>query len=95
MAISGDAALLVHQLGQDRVVRVNPRAAAASVMFKPKGSMHWRNTKPPGWGGFFIGMTQAPVSGNPHNRRRNTARVVVYMEAVQSSVANRTDHLAP
>jgi hypothetical protein len=44
----------------DKVVRVTPRAAAARVMVKPKGSMHWRNTKPPGWGGFFIGM--APCS---------------------------------
>lgn len=29
----------------DNVVRVTPRNAAASVMLKPKGSMHWRNTK--------------------------------------------------
>ncbi len=40
----------------DKVVRVTPRAAAARVMVKPKGSMHWRNTKPPECGGFFIGM---------------------------------------
>jgi hypothetical protein len=26
---------------------------AACVMLKPNGSMHWRKTKPPGWGGFF------------------------------------------
>jgi hypothetical protein len=42
----------------DKVVRVTPSAAAASVMVKLKGSMHWRSTKPPGWGGFFIGMVQ-------------------------------------
>src|ERR1051326_7527515 len=42
----------------DRVVRVTPRAAAASVMLRPKGSIHWRNTKPPGCGGFFIGMVR-------------------------------------
>ena|SRR4051812_6579033 len=40
----------------DNVVRVTPRAAAACVTVKPKGSMHWRSTKPPGCGGFFIGM---------------------------------------
>ena len=33
-----------------------PSAVAACVMVKPKGSMHWRSTKPPGCGGFFIGM---------------------------------------
>src|ERR1035441_3153870 len=44
----------------DIVVRVTPRAAAACVMVKPKGSIHWRSTKPPGCGGFFIGMVQAP-----------------------------------
>ncbi len=51
-------ALAVHQFRQ--VVRVTPSAAAASVMVKPKGSMHWRSTTPPGWGGFFIGMSSLP-----------------------------------
>src|SRR5271157_1242009 len=41
----------------ESVVRVTPSAAAASVMVKPKGSMHCRSTTPPGWGGFFIGMS--------------------------------------
>src|ERR1035438_2394757 len=44
----------------DRVVRVTPRAAAACVMVKPSGSMHWRSTKPPGCGGFFIGIVKTP-----------------------------------
>src|SRR5467141_1823454 len=44
----------------DKVVRVTPSAAAASLMVKPKGSMHWRNTKPPGCGGFFIGILHPP-----------------------------------
>jgi hypothetical protein len=43
----------------DNVVRVTPSAAAAWVMVSPKGSMHWRSTKPPGCGGFFIGMTDS------------------------------------
>src|SRR6266851_8393915 len=43
----------------DRVVRVTPSAAAASVMVRPRGSMHWRSTRPPGCGGFFIGMVQS------------------------------------
>jgi hypothetical protein len=43
----------------DSVVRVTPSAAAASVIVNPKGSVHWRNTKPPGCGGFFIGMIQS------------------------------------
>jgi hypothetical protein len=30
------------------------RAAAALVIVKPKGSIHWRSTTPPGWSGFFI-----------------------------------------
>jgi hypothetical protein len=29
-------------------------------MVKPSGSIHWRRTKPPGWGGFFIGMVGSP-----------------------------------
>jgi hypothetical protein len=53
----------------DNVVRVTPRAAAASVMLKPKGRMHWRSTKPPGCGGFFIGMVLSSFSGNRHNQR--------------------------
>ena len=48
------AALALEETGNS-VVRVTPRAAA-SVMLKPKGSMHWRRTKPPEWGGFFIGI---------------------------------------
>jgi hypothetical protein len=43
----------------DKVVRVTPRAAAACVMVKPRGSMHWRSTKPPGCGGFFMGMVKS------------------------------------
>jgi hypothetical protein len=35
----------------DSVVRVTPRAAAARVMVKPKGSIHWRSTKHQGAGG--------------------------------------------
>ena len=35
---------------------MTPRAWAASVMVKPKGSMHWRSTTPPGCGGFFMVM---------------------------------------
>jgi hypothetical protein len=30
-------------------------------MLRPKGSMHWRSTNPPGWGGFFIGMVHVSV----------------------------------
>ena len=29
----------------DKVVRVTPNAAAASLMVKPNGSMHWRSDK--------------------------------------------------
>src|SRR5260370_22000430 len=43
----------------DRVVRVTPSAAAASVMVSPRGSMPWRSTRPPGCGGFFIGRGHA------------------------------------
>src|SRR5437868_2610492 len=56
-AISGDMPRFSFT-SSESVVRVTPRAAAASVMLSPKGSMHWRNTKPPGCGGFFIGMGQ-------------------------------------
>jgi len=31
--------------------------------------MHWRSTKPPGCGGFFIGMVLSSFSGNRHNQR--------------------------
>src|ERR1700683_1481431 len=41
----------------DSVERVTPRGAAAWVMVKPNGSLHWRSTKPPGCGGFFIGLS--------------------------------------
>src|SRR5688572_21260933 len=61
MAISGEMPRFAFT-SSDSVVRVTPSAAAASVMLKPKGSMHWRKTKPPGCGGFFIGM--AVSSGN-------------------------------
>src|SRR5580704_3716333 len=47
----------------ESVVRVTPRAAAAWVMVKPKGSIHWRSTKPPGCGGFFILMVFFTVAG--------------------------------
>jgi hypothetical protein len=30
-------------------------------MVKPNGSMHWRSTKPPGSGGFFMGMVAPSV----------------------------------
>lgn len=46
-AISGEMPRLPFT-SSDKVVRVTPRAAAACVMLNPKGSMHWRNTKPPG-----------------------------------------------
>ena len=29
-------------------------------MVKPRGSMHWPSTKPPGCGGFFIGIVKTP-----------------------------------
>jgi hypothetical protein len=34
------------------------------LIVKPNGSMHWRSTKPPGCGGFFIGMV------NPNFNRK-------------------------
>jgi hypothetical protein len=68
-AISGDMPRFSFT-NSDNVVRVTPRAAAAFVMLRPKGSMHWRKTKPPGWGGFFIVMVQLPFSGNPRNLRQ-------------------------
>jgi hypothetical protein len=40
----------------ESVFRETPRASAASVIVKPKGSMHWRNTTPPGCGGFLMVM---------------------------------------
>src|SRR5437879_7343935 len=40
----------------ESVLRVTPRASAASVIVKPRGSTHWRKTMPPGCGGFFIVM---------------------------------------
>src|SRR5258708_17498152 len=46
-AISGEMPRFLFT-SSDKVVRVTPRASAASVMVKPKGSMHWRSTKPPG-----------------------------------------------
>jgi hypothetical protein len=38
----------------ESVLRVTPRAAAASVIVKPEGSMHSCKTTRPGCGGFFI-----------------------------------------
>src|SRR5262245_59501833 len=40
----------------ESVLRVTPRAAAASVMVKPKGSIHSCSTTRPGCGGFFMVM---------------------------------------
>ena len=53
-----NAPLSVDQFGQSS--SVTPSAAAASVMVRPKGSMHWRSTTDPGWGGFFIGISKLP-----------------------------------
>jgi len=53
-----NAALFIHQFGK-RGAGDPQRAAAA--MLRPKGSMHWRSTNPPGWGGFFIGMVHVSV----------------------------------
>src|SRR6266566_3856258 len=72
----------------DSVVHVTPSAAAASVMVRPKGSMHWRSTKPPGCGGFFIGMVQISLSGNrdensarsEKNRRRNVESFAQFLD---------------
>src|ERR1035437_7243970 len=44
----------------ESAVRVAPSASAACVMVKSRGSMHWRSTKPPGCGGFFIGIVKTP-----------------------------------
>ena len=44
----------------ESVFRVTPRAVAARVIVKPKGSMHWRKTTPPGCGGFFIIIGRSP-----------------------------------
>src|SRR5882672_349020 len=54
-AISGEMSRFPFT-SSDKVVRVTPSAAAAYSIVKPRGSMHWRNTKPPGCGGFFIGI---------------------------------------
>ena len=63
--LKGNSSRMLSEMGRrfsltssDNVVRVTPRAAAACVMVKPRGSIHWRSTKPPGCGGFFIGMIQ-------------------------------------
>src|SRR5271154_2807577 len=45
----------------ESVLRVTPRATAASVIVKPEGSMHWRKTTPPGCGGFFMVMALSPL----------------------------------
>src|SRR5208337_5638954 len=58
-AISGDMPRLPFT-SSESVLRVTPRAAAASVIVKPKGSMHWRRTTPPGCGGFFIARGRSP-----------------------------------
>src|SRR5437016_5018902 len=54
-AISGDMPRLPFT-SSESVLRVTPRASAACVMVKPKGSIHSCNTTMPGWGGFFMGM---------------------------------------
>src|SRR5271165_6786530 len=54
-AISGDMPRFPFT-SSERVLRVTPRAAAASVMVNPKGSMHSCNTTKPGCGGFFMVM---------------------------------------
>ena len=78
----------------ERVVRVTPRAAAARVMVKPSGSIHWRRTKPPGWGGFFIGMVRSPsVAILPRQSFRGNASMIVeiiYVERI--AVSETKDH---
>jgi len=59
-AISGEIPRFpIHEFGQRRA-RDAERRAAASLMVRPSGSMHWRSTKPPGCGGFFIAIVQPP-----------------------------------
>src|SRR5450755_209647 len=58
-AISGDIPRFSFT-SSESVLRVTPRASAASVIVKPKGSMHWRKTTPPGCGGFFMVMARSP-----------------------------------
>src|ERR1039458_1983207 len=54
-AISGDMPRFPFA-SSESVLRVTPRASAARVMVKPKGSIHSCNTTRPGCGGVFIVM---------------------------------------
>lgn len=67
-AISGDIPRLPFT-SSESVLRATPSAAAASVILRPKGSMHSRKTMPPGCGGFFM----APfISDSRHLRTEET-----------------------
>ena len=63
-------------------------------MVKPSGSIHWRRTKPPGWGGFFIGMVGSPsVPILPRQSFRGNASMIVeiiYVERI--AVSETKDH---
>jgi hypothetical protein len=63
-------------------------------MVKPSGSIHWRRTKPPGWGGFFIGMVGSPsVAILPKQSFRGDASMIVeifYVERI--AVSETKDH---
>ena len=63
-------------------------------MVKPSGSIHWRRTKPPGWGGFFIGMGWFSFSGIlPRQSFRGNASMIVeiiYVERI--AVSETKDH---
>src|ERR1700722_19842152 len=66
----------------DNVVRVTPRAAAAAVTVNSKGSMHWRSTTLPGWGGVFIGMV-------------NSLLVVIQIVNVECAILGKAEDHAP
>src|SRR5580704_12810625 len=97
-AISGDMPRLSFT-SSDNVVRVTPRGAAASVMLNPKGCMHWRSTKPPGCGGFFIGMVYPPLVVidiiDVQIVRLTPPCAAVLAKALQSIVADRDDRFVP
>src|SRR6266513_88193 len=61
-------------------------------MVKPSGSIHWRRTKPPGWGGFFIGMVGSPsVAILPRQSFRGNASMIfeiIYVERIAVSETN-------
>jgi hypothetical protein len=63
-------------------------------MVKLSGSIHWRRTKPPGWGGFFIGMVGSPsVAILPRQSFRVNASMIVeiiYVECI--AVSETKDH---